>query len=158
MFNTICGSWSSVQDWSTLLVQLIVRGVVDLTNNSDLFTLLLDMLAILIHSALIQDREGNLSCLLPVKVTEWTHFELWWKLCYKNKRGGRACCVVLGSCRGNRRVTMVPSTSLPNSIESPENFYRGFYFGISRGLRNPLKPFKRCQSSIERMHSSWSNG
>ena len=75
MFNTICGSWSSVQEWSTLLVQLIVRGVVDLTNNSDLFTLLLDMLAILIHSALIQDREGNLSCLLPVKVTEWTHFE-----------------------------------------------------------------------------------
>ena len=75
MFNTICGSWSSVQEWSTLLVQLIVRGVVDLTNNSDLFTLLLDMLAILIHSALIQDREGNLSCLLPVEVTEWTHFE-----------------------------------------------------------------------------------
>ena len=59
MFNTICASQSSVQEWATLLVQLIVRGVVDLTNNSDLFTLLLDMLAILIHSALISDKEGN---------------------------------------------------------------------------------------------------
>ena len=58
MFNTICRSQNSIQDWATLLVQLIVRGVVDLTNNSDLFTLLLDMLAILIHSALISDKEG----------------------------------------------------------------------------------------------------
>ena len=95
MFNTICGSWSSVQEWSTLLVQLIVRGVVDLTNNSDLFTLLLDMLAILIHSALIQDREGNLSCLLPVKVTEWTHFEIVLKIVsQKQKRKHSLLCVV----------------------------------------------------------------
>ena len=61
MFDTICRSTASVTDWSTLLVQLIVRGVVGLTNNSDLFTSVLDMLAILIHSALINDRESSSS-------------------------------------------------------------------------------------------------
>ena len=59
MFDTICRSQSSVIEWSTLLVQLIVRGVVDLTHNSDLFTTVLDMLAILIHSTLINDRDSG---------------------------------------------------------------------------------------------------
>ena len=59
MFDTICRSQSSVIEWSTLLVQLIVRGVVDLTHNSDLFTSVLDMLAILIHSTLIIDRDSG---------------------------------------------------------------------------------------------------
>ena len=36
-----------------------VRGVVDLTNNSDLFTTVLDMINILIHSTLITDRESS---------------------------------------------------------------------------------------------------
>ena len=40
-------------------MQLIVRGVVDLTHNSDLFTTVLDMLAILIHSTLINDRDSS---------------------------------------------------------------------------------------------------
>ena len=40
-------------------MQLIVRGVVDLTHNSDLFTSILDMLAVLIHSTLINDRDSN---------------------------------------------------------------------------------------------------
>ena len=55
----ICQSQSSVIEWSTLLVQLIVRGVVDLTHNSDLFTSVIDMLAILIHSTLINDRDSG---------------------------------------------------------------------------------------------------
>ena len=59
MFDAICRSQSSVIEWSTLLVQLIVRGVVDLTHNSDLFTTVLDMLAILIHSTLINDRDSG---------------------------------------------------------------------------------------------------
>ena len=59
MFDTICRSQSSVIEWSTLLVQLIVRGVVDLTHNSDLFTTVLDMLAILIHSTLVNDRDSG---------------------------------------------------------------------------------------------------
>ena len=40
-------------------MQLIVRGVVDLTHNSDLFTTVIDMLAILIHSTLINDRDSG---------------------------------------------------------------------------------------------------
>ena len=55
LFETIERSTGSITEWATLFVQLIVRGVVDLTNNSDLFTLVLDMLAILVHSALISD-------------------------------------------------------------------------------------------------------
>merc|ERR1719483_291329 len=41
------------------MVQLIVRGVVDLTNNADLFTTVLDMINIMIHSTLITDRENG---------------------------------------------------------------------------------------------------
>ena len=40
-------------------MQLIVRGVVDLTHNSDLFTSVIDMLAILIHSTLVNDRDSG---------------------------------------------------------------------------------------------------
>ena len=35
------------------------RGVVDLTNNADLFTTVLDMINIMIHSTLITDRENG---------------------------------------------------------------------------------------------------
>ena len=61
VFDIICrNDHGSITDWCTLLVQLVVRGVVDLTNNSDLFTTVLDMVNTLIHSTLIQDREtGN---------------------------------------------------------------------------------------------------
>ena len=59
MFDTVCRSQSSVIEWSTLLVQLIVRGVVDLTHNADLFTTVIDMLTILIHSTLINDRDSG---------------------------------------------------------------------------------------------------
>ena len=41
------------------LFSITVRGVVDLTNNSDLFTTVLDMINILIHSTLITDRESS---------------------------------------------------------------------------------------------------
>ena len=44
-----------------LFAQLISRGVVDLTNNSDLFTTVLDMLATLIHSTLVTDRDVSQS-------------------------------------------------------------------------------------------------
>ena len=44
---------------SHFLLLFSVRGVVDLTNNSDLFTTVLDMINILIHSTLITDRESS---------------------------------------------------------------------------------------------------
>ena len=55
------GSGGSVQEWATLLTQLIARGVVDLTKNSDLFLTVLDMLAVLVHSTLISDKESSSS-------------------------------------------------------------------------------------------------
>jgi mediator of RNA polymerase II transcription subunit 12 len=57
MFDSIWRSQNStIEKWSILFAQLISRGVVDLTNNSDLFTTVLDMLATLIHSTLVNDR------------------------------------------------------------------------------------------------------
>lgn len=57
MFESITTTMQSITDWSTLLVQLVVRGVIDLSNNSDLFCMVVDMLSILIHSTLIIDKE-----------------------------------------------------------------------------------------------------
>ena len=56
MFEPITQNFQSITDWSTLLVQLVVRGVIGLTNNSDLFYTVLDMLTSLIHSSLMIDR------------------------------------------------------------------------------------------------------
>ena len=61
MFDSICKSQNSTLEWSVLFAQLISRGVVDLTNNSDLFTTVLDMLATLIHSTLVTDRDVSQS-------------------------------------------------------------------------------------------------
>eukprot|EP00092_Neocalanus_flemingeri_P010941 GFUD01011784.1.p1 GENE.GFUD01011784.1~~GFUD01011784.1.p1 ORF type:complete len:905 (-),score=263.34 GFUD01011784.1:318-2708(-) len=61
LFESITTNFQSITDWSTLLVQLVVRGVIDLTNNSDLYCMVIDMVAILIHSTLIIEKEvgGN---------------------------------------------------------------------------------------------------
>lgn len=55
MFDAIQKNTNSTTDWAILLVQLISQGVIDLTNNSELFTTALDMLATLIHSTLVTD-------------------------------------------------------------------------------------------------------
>jgi len=59
MFDTITTSIQSITEWSTLMVQLVARGVIDLANNSDLYCTVLDMLTALIHSTLIIDREAG---------------------------------------------------------------------------------------------------
>ncbi|XP_040577805.1 mediator of RNA polymerase II transcription subunit 12-like protein isoform X2 [Lepeophtheirus salmonis] len=59
LFDTIMSSNNSVNEWSSLLSQLIARGVIDLTNNADIFTNALDMLTVLVHSTLVSDREAN---------------------------------------------------------------------------------------------------
>lgn len=61
MFDSIINNFQSITDWSTLLVQLVVKGVIDLTNNSDLFTTILDMLTCLLHSSLVIDKETSSS-------------------------------------------------------------------------------------------------
>ncbi|XP_059479681.1 mediator of RNA polymerase II transcription subunit 12 isoform X2 [Neocloeon triangulifer] len=59
MFDTIQRSTSSTTDWALLLLQLIAHGVIDLHNNSELFTTVLDMLATLIHSTLFTDAQSE---------------------------------------------------------------------------------------------------
>ena len=59
LFESIINAQNSIGDWSTLLVQLIVRGVVDLTNNAELFCMVIDMLSLLIHSTLLRDKESG---------------------------------------------------------------------------------------------------
>nr|CAD7411496.1 unnamed protein product [Timema cristinae] len=57
MFDTIQRNTTVTTDWAILLVQLITYGVIDLNNNSELFTTVLDMLATLIHSTLVSDSQ-----------------------------------------------------------------------------------------------------
>ncbi|CAL4069283.1 unnamed protein product, partial [Meganyctiphanes norvegica] len=54
LFDYITLSYSSslITEWAILLVNLIIYGVIDLTNNSELFNTVLDMLTTLIHSTL----------------------------------------------------------------------------------------------------------
>lgn len=44
-----------ITEWAILLVQLVVSAVIDLSNNSELFTTVLDMVAALIHSTLVSE-------------------------------------------------------------------------------------------------------
>ncbi|XP_059617864.1 mediator of RNA polymerase II transcription subunit 12 isoform X2 [Phlebotomus argentipes] len=59
MFDSIQKNAASTTDWAILLAQLISQGVIDLTNNSELFTTVLDMLATLIHSTLVSDSQSE---------------------------------------------------------------------------------------------------
>ncbi|KAG1673141.1 Mediator of RNA polymerase II transcription subunit 12-like protein [Nymphon striatum] len=54
MFDTIQRSSTITTDWAVLLVQLASHGVIDTQNNSELFTTILDMLAVLVHTNIIQ--------------------------------------------------------------------------------------------------------
>ena len=57
LFDSIISAQNSISDWSELLVRLIVKGVIDLTNNTELFCMLIDMLCLLIHSTLIREKD-----------------------------------------------------------------------------------------------------
>ena len=59
VFDTIQRNTSVTTDWAILLVQLVSYGVVDLNNNSELFTTVVDMLATLIHSTLVSDSQSE---------------------------------------------------------------------------------------------------
>lgn len=59
MFDAIQKNATSTTDWAILLAQLISQGVIDLTTNSELFSVVLDMLATLIHSTLISDSQSE---------------------------------------------------------------------------------------------------
>ena len=59
VFDTIQRNTTVTTDWAILLVQLVSYGVIDLNNNSELFTTVIDMLATLIHSTLVSDSQSE---------------------------------------------------------------------------------------------------
>ncbi|RZF38411.1 hypothetical protein LSTR_LSTR006537 [Laodelphax striatellus] len=59
MFDTIQRSTTLTTDWAILLAQLITYGVIDLNNNSELFTIVIDMLSTLVHSTLVSDSQSD---------------------------------------------------------------------------------------------------
>ncbi|KOX75481.1 Mediator of RNA polymerase II transcription subunit 12 [Melipona quadrifasciata] len=59
VFDTIQRNTTATTDWAILLVQLVSYGVIDLNNNSGLFTTVIDMLATLIHSTLVSDSQSE---------------------------------------------------------------------------------------------------
>lgn len=61
MFDTVQRSSSTTTEWAILLLQLVTYGVIDLNNNPELFTTVVDMLATLIHSTLISDSQSDRS-------------------------------------------------------------------------------------------------
>lgn len=48
-------------EWAVLLVQLVTSGVIDLSNNAELFPTLLDMLTTLLHSTIVTDGQSERS-------------------------------------------------------------------------------------------------
>ncbi|KAJ8669737.1 hypothetical protein QAD02_000996 [Eretmocerus hayati] len=59
VFDTIQRNITVTTDWAILFVQLVSHGVIDLNNNSELFTTVIDMLATLIHSTLVSDPQSE---------------------------------------------------------------------------------------------------
>ncbi|CAG5095064.1 Similar to kto: Mediator of RNA polymerase II transcription subunit 12 (Drosophila melanogaster) [Cotesia congregata] len=59
VFDTIQRNTTVTTDWAILLVQLVCHGVIDMNNNSELFTTVIDMLATLIHSTLVSDSQSE---------------------------------------------------------------------------------------------------
>lgn len=59
VFDTIQRNITVTNDWAVLLVQLVVHGVIDLNNNAELFTTVIDMLATLVHSTLVTDSQNE---------------------------------------------------------------------------------------------------
>ncbi|XP_034195865.1 mediator complex subunit kohtalo [Osmia lignaria lignaria] len=59
VFDTIQRNTTATTDWAILLVQLVSYGVIDLNNNFELFTTVIDMLATLIHSTLVSDSQSE---------------------------------------------------------------------------------------------------
>lgn len=59
LFDSILRNPTVAIDWAILLTQLVTAGVVDLTNNMELFATLQDMLATLLHSTLVTDGQSE---------------------------------------------------------------------------------------------------
>ncbi|KAJ8916222.1 hypothetical protein NQ315_016361 [Exocentrus adspersus] len=56
---------SATTDWALLLVQLVTNGLIDLHTHSELFTVVIDMLATLVHSAKATDTQDDSRKMYP---------------------------------------------------------------------------------------------
>lgn len=69
---------SATTDWALLLVQLVTYGLIDLHTHSDLFTVVIDMLATLVHSAKATDSQVMNSKYteryLTINILNWMRF------------------------------------------------------------------------------------
>jgi len=61
LFDSVLRNPTLAIDWAVLMVQLVTSGVIDLTNNSELFVTLQDMTATLLHSTLVSDSQSDRS-------------------------------------------------------------------------------------------------
>jgi hypothetical protein len=59
LFDSILRNPTVAIDWAILLTQLVTSGVVDSSNNTELFATLQDMLATLLHSTLVTDGQSD---------------------------------------------------------------------------------------------------
>ncbi len=57
LFDAILRSPTATVDWAVLLVQLVTAGVIDPSNNVELFATLQDMIATLLHSTQATDAQ-----------------------------------------------------------------------------------------------------
>ena len=59
LFDSIFRNPTVAIDWTVLMIQLVTSGVIDLSNNSELFPTLQDMTATLLHSTLVTDSQSE---------------------------------------------------------------------------------------------------
>jgi hypothetical protein len=109
MFEFITCSYQSINDWGVLLVRLIVRGVIDLTNNADLYCTALDMITALIHSTLVIDREVG-------QISYFCTYDLYVMLLMRAASITRASGRRLGRCQHEtvRNITILMYLNIPD--------------------------------------------
>ncbi|CAH1994715.1 unnamed protein product [Acanthoscelides obtectus] len=66
VFDAFQRNPSATTDWALLLVQLVTHGLIDLHTHSDLFTVVVDMLATLVHSAKATDSQVTQELLILI--------------------------------------------------------------------------------------------
>ena len=59
LFDAIIRSPQTTVDWAVLFVQLVTAGVIDFSNNTELFATLQDMIATLLHSTQVADAQSE---------------------------------------------------------------------------------------------------
>ena len=59
LFDSVLRNTTATAEWAVLLVQLVTAGVIDSSNNTELFPTLQDMVAMLLHSTMVSDAQSE---------------------------------------------------------------------------------------------------